>query len=102
MKSDIPIQFVAATICFLLASPALAQDTGIPCGPRDALSTKLREGWGETSIITAYGPNGAYVEFFGKIDGSWTLILVRPDGWACPLTSGLQWQGFMIPQGEAG
>ena len=83
-----------------LATPAFADD--LVCEPRKQLAADLESKWGETSVFAGAGPNGAQLEIFARVDGTWTAIVVSADGEACPVAAGEVWSGFMIPQGQDG
>lgn len=89
-----------ALLAMLIALPAAADD--LKCEPRKELARALSEKWGETTIFTGAGPNGATIEIFARVNGTWTAIVVAPDGIACPVAAGDAWAGFMIPQGQDG
>ncbi len=90
----------ALAAMLLLAFPAYADD--LKCEPRKDLSKALSEKWGETTVFTGAGPNGASIEIFARVNGTWTAVVVAPDGMACPVAAGEAWAGFMIPQGQDG
>lgn len=92
-----------ALALILAASPAFADPGELVCAARDVLSGKLAEGWGEASVFQGVASDGmSMVEIFARPDGSWTAVIVRPDGVACPVAAGSVWIGFGVPQGEAG
>lgn len=80
-----------------------ARPDTLACQPRDDLAQTLLDKWGETSLFTGLAADQkAELEIFARPDGTWTAIVITPDGKACPVASGDLWQGFMIPQGRAG
>ena len=92
-----------AALLTLLATPATAEGVAIPCQPRDDLAQLLNDKWGETSLFEGVAADRkAELQVFARPDGTWTAVVVTPDGKACPVASGDLWQGFMIPQGRAG
>lgn len=92
----------AALLC-LLALPAAAQQGEIVCGTRDGLAAELKSKWGEASIFTGLvGDGSAVIEIFGAANGTWTALIVRPDGSACPVAAGAPWIATGVPQGEDG
>lgn len=92
-----------AVLMVLLATPATAEGVVIPCQPRDDLAQLLNDKWGETSLFEGVAADRkAELQVFARPDGTWTAVVVTPDGKACPVASGDLWQGFMIPQGRAG
>ncbi|MET4128382.1 hypothetical protein [Roseovarius sp. MBR-6] len=72
-------------------APALAQ----ACLPRDDLIEMLEERYAEHLRMQALTTGGRLIEMYLAQSGSWTIVLVRPDGMACPVLSG---QGVeMVP-----
>lgn len=93
---------LASAVVWLAMTVATRSDT-LPCQPRDDLAQTLLDKWGETSLFTGLAADQkAELEIFARPDGTWTAIVITPDGKACPVASGDLWQGFMIPQGRAG
>ena len=91
---------LALALC-LMATPALADP--LACAPRSKLAQKLSEGWGETSQAQGLSNDGkSILEFFGRPNGTWTLVVVTPDGKACIIAAGSVWIVTGVPQGEAG
>lgn len=91
---------LAAVIMAILATSAAAEE--LTCQPRADVARLLNERWGETSVFEGAGPNGVTLEIFARLDGTWTVVVVSPDGRTCPLAGGEVWRGFMMPQGEPG
>ncbi len=83
------------------AASAPAGATG-PCYPRDAIHARLAERYGERPVgvgVTA----GQLVELLTRPDGaSWTILVIRPDGLACPVAAGEGWTGVRAPTPERG
>lgn len=92
----------AALLC-LLAFPAAAQQGAPTCRPRDAVAAQLKETYGETSIFVGATENGMQLlEIFAAVNGTWTAVVVSPDGRACYLGAGEPWIATGVPQGEDG
>ena len=86
MKPLIGIAF-AALIWLFAANAVMAQ--GQNCGPRDAVLTRLAEGYGETRQSVGLVQGGAVMEIFANLDtGSWSAIVTRPGGISCFVASG--------------
>ena len=83
------------------ALPIAAHAAG-PCYPRDAIHAHLAERYGERPVgagVTA----GQLVELLVRPDGaSWTILVIRPDGLACPVAAGEDWTGVSAPAPERG
>ena len=61
--------------------------------PREVLVETLRGTHKEQTVGVGIGNQGRYiVELFASKTGSFTLIIAFPDGSACMLAGGTQWQ----------
>src|SRR5882724_10723177 len=79
----------------IAAAPVGAHAAG-PCYPRDAIRTHLAERYGER-------PAGQLVELLVRPDGaSWTILVIRPDGLACPVAAGEDWRDVSEPPSSRG
>lgn len=74
----------------LLAFPAAAQPRQL-CAPRAALLEKLGQEFGETPTAGGVDGGGNLMEILAGPNGSWTLLIVRPDKVACIVGSGEGW-----------
>jgi hypothetical protein len=87
----IALSWLVAALLALAAAPATAQ----ACLPRDDLIEALEGTYAEHLRMQALTTGGRLVEMYLAPSGSWTIVLVRPDGMACPVMSG---QGVeMVP-----
>ena len=76
----------ALTVTIGMLSPAAAQSP--QCGPKMAVARQLALQYGEVPIVSGVSLNNA-MKFFGNPrTGSWSMIVVRPDGVACVLAVG--------------
>lgn len=74
----------AAILLCLMAGPAWAE-----CVERDQLREVLRTKYDEHPMFRGLNGFGNMVEVFGALDGStWTIVVFRPDGMACPVDGG--------------
>lgn len=92
-KSQILKSVIVAGISMasaLAAQSASATEDPI-CGPRDSIVMQLNFGYGESS--SAYGTtgNGMVAELFLSKEGSWTMVVTRPDGISCLMAAGKDW-----------
>lgn len=85
-------RLIAMSLAFGMAAtapPALAQST---CGPHDRIIEKLGLQYGESTVGRGLQSATRLIEVWrSKEKGSWTILLVRPDGMACILASGMAW-----------
>ncbi len=74
------------------AQPVEAQTYAAPCGARDDLANKLKQRYDEMPSALGIASNGRLVEVFTSPNGTWTIVLTRPDGVSCLLAVGQDWQ----------
>ena len=82
---------------FFVSAPAMAEAI---CGPRAAALEYLLERYGERPRAAGLAGDGRVVELLVSASGSWTLLLVRPDGTACIAAGGEAWQDTPAPRPE--
>lgn len=59
------------------------------CAPADAVADRLAEQYGETIAHVGLDTRGVLIEWWENPEtGSWTLIVLRPDGARCFIASG--------------
>ena len=84
------ITTIACSLSVAMATPALAQ---FPCAPsREAITKPLQEHHGEAKVADGITEGGALAELWLSPAGSWTLVIILPNGHACMLASGQNWQ----------
>jgi len=98
--------FAAALVAaFFMAAPATAQlhprTVAVPCAGADVLPGLLSRNYGEA--VAGQGvAGGALVQLWrNRQTGSWTILLVSPDGAACALASGEDWMDEDQPPPQA-
>ena len=69
--------------------PAGAQ---MMCVPRDALLAALKKTHSEIPVSGGLTANGAVLEVLSSAEGSWTVIMTRPDGVSCIVAAGENWE----------
>lgn len=58
------------------------------CAPKQAVVDELAKKFGEIAFASGIA-TGNSVKFFGNAHtGSWTMVMIRPDGYACILATG--------------
>jgi hypothetical protein len=71
------------------APPALAQ---MPCAKREMIVKTLDTRFGETRVARGLQSEKRLFEFWRSTEsGSWTILMVMPDGTACVVVSGEAW-----------
>ena len=81
--------------------PLLAQ---VNCAERDAVVDRLETGYGETFAGGGLQSSSQIIEVWASEDqGTWTILMTRPDGMSCIMASGTDWRkGLPQPEGVAG
>lgn len=74
-----------------LSFPASAQTV---CGIHDAVAKKLNDGFNEQPTSGGLSNNGGMLEVYTSPDGSWTIVLTRPDGLSCLMATGEHWETY--------
>lgn len=89
MKHQMLNLTLAMGLLALAAQQVSAETTRRNCGPRDAVVTRLAEGFGESRQSIGIGANNSVVEVFASKDsGSWTITVTLPNGMTCLVASG--------------
>ena len=94
----------ALVAAFFMATPAMAQlyprTMRVPCSSPDVLPGLLARDYGE-SVAGQGIADGALLQLWRNTEtGSWTILLVLPDGAACALAGGEDWIVADPPQPE--
>lgn len=87
MLKRIAFALLAAAALLLLATPAFAQtpprlSVG-DCKPHALLLAELAVLYGERTVLVGASDSGRVLEVLAAPDGSWTMLMVLPDGTAC-------------------
>lgn len=92
--------WTAAVMLLLVATPALAQQPP-PCAPAGDLLRHLDGKYGERPAGRGLSNRGVLVLLTRSADGAtWTLMALLPDGTACLLDGGEDWQAAPLPAGD--
>ncbi len=92
----------AFALPLIVATAPIAASAAGPCYPRDALHAHLAERYGERPAGIGVAA-GQLVELLTRPDGaSWTILVIRPDGLACPVAAGEDWTDVSGPAPERG
>ena len=84
----VPIAALAALTAFT-ASSANAQTA---CGPREQLVKLLADQYKEDPVGMGLSQPGQVLEVFASSNGSWTMVMTMPDGKACMIAAGDNWE----------
>ncbi len=78
-----------------------ATANGSACFDTDTLRARLEARYGETSQSLGLTAKGALMVLVANTKtGTWTAIIIRPDGVACVAASGTNWQAAATKIGE--
>jgi len=79
---------IGAIVAFGTA-PAAAQTS---CGPREQLVKVLADQYKEDPVGIGLARPGQVLEVFASSSGSWTMVMTMPDGKACLIAAGDNWE----------
>jgi len=89
MKITIPTLIVAA----MLFTSGLAEAQGRACGPRDQIVATLLDRYGENFSGGGLQNDAAVYEIWTSAEeGTWTILLTRPNGISCVMAAGTDWR----------
>ena len=71
------------------SAPAVAQTS---CGPREQLVKLLADQYKEDPVGMGLAQPGQVIEVFASSNGSWTMVMTMPDGKACLIAAGDNWE----------
>lgn len=93
---------VALPLLIAAVAPVNTAGAAGPCYPRDAIRAHLAERYGERPAGVGVAA-GQLVELLVRPDGaSWTILVIRLDGLACPVAAGEDWRDVSEPAPERG
>jgi len=80
---------LASALIATSASNAFAMSN---CGDRDHVIASLSDKYSERHIASGFQSEAGLMEIWASdADGSWTILLTRPDGQTCVMASGTHW-----------
>lgn len=88
---------VALTTLAIGNRPAHAQAS---CDVRKSLLAKLDDGYSEKPVAIGLASSGNVVELLISSDGTWTILVTKPNGIACVAAVGEEWQDLDPPPGD--
>jgi hypothetical protein len=94
----------AAIAVGLLAGTPPAEAEGRPaCAKREQVVRKLADSFGETLRSVGLHQSDGVVEVYSSDDtGTWTILMTRPDGISCLISSGQMWEQDAAPLQQPG
>ena len=95
--------FVAALVFGAAATAPPPAEAQAVCGPRNDLTARLAEDYGESQRgLGLKGSAAVYELWVSEKTGSWTFIVSLPDGRACLVASGVHWHDVPRPEAVIG
>jgi hypothetical protein len=91
------VVMVALTAVAFGNRPAHAQTS---CDVRESLLAKLDTGYSEKPVAIGLASSGNVVELLISSDGTWTILVTKPNGIACVAAVGEEWQALDPPLGD--
>ena len=90
------LRWIAGSLlALIIASPAAAQ---VACTPdRGKIIEQLSGRYQEETVAMGLTESGAVLEVLASTVGSWTILITRPDGVSCVVTSGEAWDTVPLP-----
>lgn len=64
------------------------------CGERREVVANLEKTYSEVPVSIGLASNGAIIEILAAEDGSFTIILTKPNGLACVMAAGESWENL--------
>jgi hypothetical protein len=84
-----------ATLAALAALTAIGTSSAnaqSACGPREQLVKILTDQYKEDPVGIGLSQPGQVLEVFASSNGSWTMVMTMPDGKACMIAAGDNWE----------
>jgi hypothetical protein len=80
--------FLGALLAYGI-TPAAAQSS---CGPREQLVKLLADQYKEDPVGIGLAQPGQVLEVFASSNGTWSMVMTMPDGKACLIAAGDNWE----------
>lgn len=101
-----PLSFlvrVAVAATLTANTPYAEAETRQACAKRDQVVRKLEEKFGETLRSIGLHQTDGVVEVYSSDEtGTWTILMTRPDGVSCLISSGQMWEQDAAPLQKPG
>ncbi|MCD6070324.1 MAG: hypothetical protein K0S42_840 [Microvirga sp.] len=89
IRSSLTPLAALAVLTAIGTSPASAQSA---CGPGEQLVKLLADQYKEDPVGMGLSQPGQILEVFASSNGSWTMVMTMPDGRACLIAAGDNWE----------
>lgn len=88
----------ALSAAMLAGTPPAEAEDRPACARRDTVVRKLAENFGETLRSVGLHRSDGIVEIYSSDEtGTWTILMTRPDGISCLMSSGQMWEQDATP-----
>jgi hypothetical protein len=91
MRSTMTLAIAAVAASSLLGLTTASANPAA-CAPRAAIVQKLDETYKEARQAIALTKQGGLLEIFVSAKGSWSILVSNPNGKACLVAAGENWQ----------
>lgn len=94
---------LAIAAALFASTPVAEAETRPACARRDQVIQKLEEKFGETLRSVGLHQTEGVVEVYSSEEtGTWTILMTRPDGMSCLISSGQMWEQDATPLQKPG
>ena len=83
---------IAAALTAAAVAPTTTSAQTLTCGERQAILNTLKDRYSEGRTAFGITADGQLLEVFSGPSGSWTLLMTRPGGKSCLMSSGDGWR----------
>ena len=95
-----PLAAIGVLASLLAAQAAAAMPH---CGDRDTVVAALTDRYSEHHVASGLQSDTGLLEIWAsESDGSWTILMTRPDGQTCIMASGTHWLERQKPEMASG
>ena len=99
------LSFLLAAVTVLVPTSAAAQEMSndgspVVCDQRSTIISSLSDDYQETRNSIGLANSGSVVEVFSSADGSWSMVVTRPDGVSCLVAAGRNWESLTRKVGQ--
>ena len=90
---------IAVTILVLISGSAGAFGHAL-CGERNVVISSLEKNYSEVPVSMGLESTGGVIEVLAAPEGSFTILITRPNGLSCIMVSGENWE--TVPMRQVG
>lgn len=93
---------LAAGVVVFLTSGATPASAQMVCMESNAIYKRLQNGYGESRTAAGKAHSNAIIEIWSSADGTFTVVVTRPDGVSCLMAVGTEFTFVKDDQKSAG